>query len=352
LVIVQKDRPRSCGITTGGSSGTDAAWCKRAGVHTLKRFSAAIIDRELHMNANQMRAARPLLLATVFAAASAQADGPPFMKDLVGDRADSLPLPYGLAVVYSNTKEDLQLDNLDVTANGNPTSATSLLHLGHSDLKASTVLVKGDVWLLPFLDVFGFVGQASNKLSVDYSVNGTEVAQYYGSTACDDSTNRPAFCDRNFTGTIDRDSDAVNYGGGALLAAAQGPAFALLGLIYAKSDASGDDTKVKTFTVSPRAGWRFMTGDGGVLSVYGGASFVDSKVQLSNQVVFETGASGDNRIPAQVTLDYSISQKNDHDWSYLAGANWDITKHWTLQGEYSLGAREGLLSSLIWRFGG
>ncbi|MDB5970995.1 MAG: hypothetical protein JWQ90_3445 [Hydrocarboniphaga sp.] len=295
----------------------------------------------------------PALIAALMAAAApAHAEGPPFMKDLAANRGESLPMPYGLAVVYSDTKQDLVLDNLDVTANGNPTSASSLLHLGHSDIKSSSVLVKGDVWLLPFLDVFAFVGQASNKLKVDYSVNGSEVADYYGSTACDDATDRPAFCDRNFTGTIDRDSDALNYGGGALLAAARGPAFALLGLIYATSDASGGDTKVTTFTASPRLGWRFTTQTGGVVSVYGGASFVDSKVEINSQTVFETGAPSGSDIPAEITFDYSLSQKNDHDWSYLAGVNWDITRRWTLQGEYALGAREGLLTSLIWRFGG
>lgn len=290
--------------------------------------------------------------ALLLAAGTAQAEGPPFMKDLAADRGESLPMPYGLALVYSNTKQDLQLDNLDVTANGNPTSASSLLHLGHSDIKASTVLLKGDVWLLPFLDVFAFVGQASNKLKVDYSVNGAEVAEYYGSTVCDDPSDRPGFCSRDFTGTIDRDSDAVNYGGGALLAYANGPAFALMGLIYATSDASGEDTKVKTFTASPRVGWRFATDTGGNVAVYAGASFVDSKVELSNQQVFNTGAPANSDVPQQIVFDYSVSQKNEDDWSYLAGVNWDISRRWTLQGEYALGAREGLLTSLVWRFGG
>jgi hypothetical protein len=293
-------------------------------------------------------AAAGLLLA----AGTAQAEGPPFMKELAANRGESLPMPYGLALVYSNTKQDLQLDNLDVTANGNATSASSLLHLGKSDIKSSTVLLKGDVWLLPFLDVFAFVGQASNKLKVDYSVNVAEVADYYGSTACDDPSNRQTFCERNLTGTIDRDSDAVNYGGGALLAIANGPAFALMGLIYATSDASGEDTKVKTFTASPRVGWRFATASGGNVAVYAGASFVDSKVELSNQQVFETGAPAGGNVPQEVVLDYSVSQKNEDDWSYLGGVNWDISRQWTLQGEYALGAREGLLTSLVWRFGG
>lgn len=290
--------------------------------------------------------------ALLASAGSAQAEGPPFMRDLAADRGETLPMPYGLAVVYSNTKQDLELDNLDVTANGNTTSASSLLHLGDSDIKSSSVLLKGDVWLLPFLDVFAFVGQASNKLKADYSINVAEVADYYGSSACADPSNRQTFCERNVTGTIERDSDALNYGGGALLAAARGPAFALMGLIYATSDASGDDTKVKTFTASPRLGWRFRTDTGGVVSVYAGASFVDSKVELSNQEVVTTGAPAGSNVPTEITFDYSVSQKNEDAWSYLGGVNWDISRRWTLQGEYALGAREGLLTSLVWRFGG
>ena len=302
------------------------------------------------MNARLKLLALPVL-ALLAQSPLAQAEGPPFMKDLAADRGQTLPLPYGLAVVYSNTKQDLELDGLSVSANGNATSATRLLHLGDSDLKSSTVLLKGDVWLFPFLNVFAFAGQASNKLKADYTVYADEAAAYYGSTACADPADRPAVCERAFTGTIERDTDAVNYGGGALLAYAQGPAFAMLGLIYATSDAKSEDTQVKAFTASPRLGWRFPTEAGGSVAVYGGASFVDSKVELENQEVIQTGSTGNN-LPQQIVLDYSVSQKNEDDWSYLAGVNWDITRQWTLQGEYAIGAREGLMTSLVWRFGG
>jgi opacity protein-like surface antigen len=300
--------------------------------------------------------ARPklLLLAMLGLTALGQtawAEGPPFMKGLAAERGETLPMPYGFALVYSNTQQDLELDNFAVTANGNPASAAGLVHLGDSDLKSSSVLLKGDVWLLPFLDLFAFAGKASNKLKADYTLYGDEVASYFGSTACNDPSDRPAFCDRQFHGSIDRDTDAVNYGGGVLLAYAKGPAFGLLSLIYATSDASSEDTKIKAFTASPRAGWRFRTQTGGSVAAYVGASFVDSKVQLDNQQVIETGSPGNN-VPEEIVFDYSISQKNEDSWSYLAGVNWDISRQWTLQGEYAVGGRQGLLTSLVWRFGG
>jgi opacity protein-like surface antigen len=267
--------------------------------------------------------------------------------------AQEMPIRYGLGIVYMDSKQDLSLDDLEVTANGNPDSAASLLHLGKSTIEGSTVLLKADAWLLPGLNVFAFVGQASNDIEVDYRVNGGEVADYFGSDACTDpqDPDRPAFCDRDFTGTAKRDAEAINYGGGAMLAGARGPAFAALGLVYARSEASGNDTTVTSFSVAPRVGWRFPVEGAGNLGVYVGASWAQTDVEIRGETTFVTGSQGQRDIPQQITFEYSLSQKSKDDWSGLAGLNWDISRNWTLQGEYSLGAREGLLMTAVWRFG-
>ena len=88
------------------------------------------------------------------------------------------------------------------------------------------------------------------------------------------SPDRPAFCDRRFDGRIQRQSDATNYGGGALLAYAAGPWFATLSLVYLDSQARDQDTDVQAFTATPRLGWRSAPLPSGRLALYAGASFV------------------------------------------------------------------------------
>lgn len=293
-----------------------------------------------------------LAAVLLLAAVDADAAGALFGRALAEQRGQITPLPWGVGLVYSDGRQDLQLDNLSVQANGNTADATSLVHLGASELKSSTLLLKADVWLLPVLNLFAFAGQSSNDLTADFYVEGDEVAAYYGSTACSDpaSPDRPAFCDRRFDGRIQRQSDATNYGGGALLAYAAGPWFATLSLVYLDSQARDQDTDVQAFTATPRLGWRSAPSPSGRLALYAGASFVDSQVELRNQQQIDINAPRGN-VPDPIVLDYSVAQTNEDDWSYLAGANWDISPRWTLQAEYAVGARVGLTSSLVWRFG-
>ncbi len=281
------------------------------------------------------------------AAASAQSGGPPFLSGLAAERGVTLPRPWGLGLVYSNVDQDLELDNFVMSANGAQGRSVDFVSIDDSKLKADSLLLKGDVWLFPFLNLFAFVGTSNNDVTGRFSVQGDDLLSFAGSDACTDPNDRPQVCDQTFTGDIDRSADATQYGAGATFAAGRGRAFALLGLLYASSESSDSDTKIDAFSVTPRLGYRFPLEGGGELALYGGASFIDSQVDIRNQVVFPGGPQTE-----EIVIDYSLTQKNEDDWSYLAGLNWDITRSFTLQGEYSLGAREGLLATLVWRFGG
>lgn len=287
-----------------------------------------------------------LLLPCLSSEALAQG-GPPFMSELATGRGVTLARPYGLGLVYMNADQDLVLDNLVISSDTVPARRADFVQLSDSRLKSDTLLLKGDVWLFPFLNLFAFVGQASNEVDARYSFQGDDLAASVGSGACSDPSNRPAFCDQTFTGTVDRKADATQYGAGASLAWARGPAFALLSLVYADTDSSA--TQVEAFNATPRLGWRWPLAAGGELALYGGASFIDSKVEVHREVVVTLPTPNGVQ---NIDIDLDVAQKNDDSWSYLGGFSWDISRALTLQAEYSVGAREGLLSTLVWRFGG
>lgn len=293
-----------------------------------------------------------LVLAALGAPAAAQEpSGPPWLRGLAAERGVSLPRPYGLGLAYSDGSQDLVLENFLLSVDGGPREGVDFISLNDSELETRGPMLKGDVWVFPFLNLFGFVGEVDNDVSSDFSIPGDELVAYAGSAACDDPADpeRPAICDRTITGTVDRSSEALNYGGGALLAVGRGRYFALLSLIYATSNAQDSDTDVQQFSAAPRLGRRWPLPNGGEIAGYAGAMFVDSEVVFHNSTVVPT--AGQAGLAEDITVDYSVTQANEDDWAYLLGANWDISRDWSLQAEYSIGAREGLLATLVRRFG-
>lgn len=78
----------------------------------------------------------------------------PFMRDLAGDH--ELPKPWGISIDFYTMDQDYDLDFLQFELPGITLDDPSLLDISnsvqHFDLKL-------DAWILPFLNVFGIIGQ-------------------------------------------------------------------------------------------------------------------------------------------------------------------------------------------------
>jgi hypothetical protein len=62
---------------------------------------------------------------------------------------------------------------------------------------------------------------------------------------------------------------------------------------------------------------------------------------------------GSLEIPeTDVTIDYTVDQSNTDKWNGIIGANWDITRRWSLMVEYNgfFGSRESIFAAVGWRF--
>lgn len=90
----------------------------------------------------------------------------PILGDAVRRQGIDLPLPYGVSFVYRNQDMNFNINDINLMgANLNQIFDTDTTS---ASVRAQSVGIRGDVYLLPFLNVYGMIG----KLDIDANVQG------------------------------------------------------------------------------------------------------------------------------------------------------------------------------------
>ena len=270
----------------------------------------------------------------------------PFKAQKVVDLGYDLPKPYGLKILYTDIGQDQNLDNLRVGFSGSEKEPFEFVAFENARSESETWQLVGDLWLLPFLNLFGYVGDLGGSAPMNVILDGNGMLDQLG-VDCSRPGN-PALCgllqDREFDLPIDASFSGTNYGVGFNLAGGWKGFFFTLPVSWAWVDM--DTTSVDggaVLSVSPRAGRIVKLGSHGNLAPYLGAGYLDSDLT----------ATGSLLIPdTEITIDYIVDQSNKDKWAGVLGANWDINAEFSLQLEYNgfWGSRESIIASLGWRF--
>ena len=142
---------------------------------------------------------------------------------------------------------------------------------------------------------------------------------------------------------IEASFNGNTYGVGTVLAGGWSNYFVTIPLTITYADMQGNDTEGLVYTASPRLGYVFQMGNAGVLAPYIGASYLVSDLTITGTV----------NIPGTtIDVDYEIQQSNKDKWAGVIGANYDISKRWSIQAEYNgfTGSRESYIASVNCRF--
>lgn len=274
----------------------------------------------------------------------------PFFADSAIALGAELPLPYGLGITYTNFSEDMKLDNLVVSTGNGARAPIDFIDLNNAKVKSQAEQARVDAWVLPFMNVFAFVGNTDSKSSESFAVPGAALLNYLGRGSVCTQVPQPAVCSASITGTLNQDNSGLNYGVGTLLAAGVNHWFGIVALSYNWTDLSGVDTKLDALTVSPRVGYQFTLNEGSKLAAYAGSLYVHSKVRLTGTTTLSTGAYG-AQFAGDIPATFTVTESNKAAWSYVAGASWDITRRWTLQADGNFGpTRSGAVASLVFRY--
>jgi opacity protein-like surface antigen len=312
-----------------------------------------------------------------------------------------LPYSAGIGVNYLWQKSDLVIDNLSIGFNNGPMhNLDEVIRFNQANSEAGVINIRPDIWLLPFLNVYGILGVGKPSTTVGFGIwvpdssnNWNEVAAY---------STKASFTSTTFGLGM---TPTIGVGGGWLA----------LDMNCAWTDVSALDKPVFTFVFGPRLGktfklkkpqqnialWaggfrvKFSSATNGSISlseVIGDGGDAAARIDAGQQKVAETQTQVDtwwNNLTAQEqknpvnkakyetansaltaagnilnaadgavssisnsTVQYSLDKRVKDMWNFIVGAQYQLNKHWMLRAEYGfLGSRQQFLSGLQYRFG-
>ena len=267
----------------------------------------------------------------------------PFLGQKVLDLGFELPNPYGVAIIPAWIRQELILDNLSISVNGEPSRDIDFVDFGAPEAGNKTAQLKFDAWILPFLNLYATVGKVDGDATVPLTIEGSDLF----APICEITPNL-AVCSETYSAVAEPDFNGENITLGMNLAMGWKEFFVAVPITYAWTDINIIDTTVEALNISPRIGVTGKIGEKGMIAAFIGATYLDAEIDLSGQVSFDTpgGPDGD-----ATTIDYTIRQRNKDKWNYLLGFNWDVNKNWSVNLEAGFGgSRDNIIAGVTFRY--
>lgn len=312
----------------------------------------------------------------------------------------NLPYSAGVSVNYFWQQSDLIIEDLYVGFNNGPMyDMSEVIRFDDAVSAADILTVRPDIWLFPFLNVYGIFSKAKTSTAINAGL------------WLPDSTNSwneiTAFSSKaNF--------DATALGFGLTPTIGVGGGWLALDMNFTWSDISALDKPVFSYVFGPRLGKTFkfknpqsniavwvggfrvklsaetngslnlsevvdIDGlqskvDDGIEKVSQGQTNIDNwwnglteleqknpsnkaKYQTANRVLDKAGqvltsVDGALNDGESATVQYSLNKRPKDMWNFLIGSQYQINKHIMLRAEYGfLGSRQQFMAGLQYRFG-
>ena len=330
----------------------------------------------------------------------------PYSLPIWGQKATekgfNLPYSAGISVNYFWQESELTIDNLNVGFNNGPQyNLDQIIRFNSAVSKANAVNIRPDIWLFPFLNVYGIFGKAQTSTTIDAGVwipvdidkNNWEQITAINSAA---------------------EFDVTTFGLGLTPTIGVGGGWLALDMNVSWSDSEALDQPAMAFVFGPRLGKTFkfnkpesniavwvgafrvhlntetngnlalsevlpLNGaqekvDNGIAKVGESQTNVDNwwesltipeqknpvnaaKYKLANQALDTAGnllnsADAALSTPGSSTVQYSLDKKQTNMWNFIVGSQYQYNKHIMLRAEVGfLGTRSQFLTSVQYRFG-
>jgi hypothetical protein len=311
-----------------------------------------------------------------------------------------LPYSAGVSVNYYWQESSIVIDNLYVGFNNGPQyNLDQIVRFNDAAATASAINVRPDIWLFPFLNVYGILGKVQTSTAINAGIwvpdgdNNWSKIYSFGTKA-------------NFNGT--------SFGLGMTPTIGIGGGWLALDMNVAWTDLDALDKPAQSFIFGPRMGKTFklkkpesnitvwagafrvhlksetagslalsevISGgdaqakvDAGFAKVAEKQTSVDNwwngltsaqqanpvnqaKYNTANQALetagnFLTTLDGALSTVGSSTVQYSLEKAPKDMWNFLLGAQYQYNKHFMLRAEYGfLGSRKQFMTSLQYRFG-
>jgi hypothetical protein len=246
------------------------------------------------------------------------------------------PLPIGLSCIYFAEKESFYMPNLKLGRQGlGMLNAGGLVRVPDIKISENAKILRLDAWTLPFLDLYGLVGDVSGHANVDIE---------------------PAFIPHKVSPKYDLrlDYEGPTVGLGGTLAGGVKPFKARQTTLFGMADFNVSETfldfkrvvtsldPVTVAVLNLRGGVRerirrtSSVGDI-YLSVWGGAMWEDVQKIMPGSVSI-------------LDLDFQGTVKSANQWNPVVGAGLEIGKHVNLMFDVGFGQRKSVMLAATFRF--
>lgn len=302
---------------------------------------------------------------------SMQSSGYPWRFPLLGAKAAkkgfNLPYPVGAMLNYFAGSQEVTISNLEVGINDLEMVPMEFVKFGEVKANIQTLNTRVDLWVFPFLDVYGILGKVWTKTNVEVTapVHFENTTRFGGYT----------------------------YGMGVTLAGGYHGIITINDINYTWTDLDKLNNKVKTLMISPRIGYNFLfhKKHGQSFAVWLGATGAyvnkgtDGQINVSDltanipqekidEIANETADWYNQLRPAQqvvvkeiaqklkdkydgslqdMTIHYSLEKSPLSTWTMLAGGQFQFNPRWQARVEIGFlgGRKSGLLSANYrWRW--
>ena len=327
----------------------------------------------------------------------------PYSLPILGAKAVkagyNIPYSAGFSSQYFWQQSDLIIDNLNVGFNNGPMyNLDGLVRFDEAVATASALTVRPDIWLFPFLNIYGIFGKAQASTEVGFGI------------WVPDSTNTDQ---QILSASTTVEFNTSTYGFGITPTIGVGGGFLALDMNWAWTDVPQLDKPAQSFIFGPRLGKNFKlkkpeqtvaiwaggfrvklkSGTNGSINLsevlpadfgskvdqgiqkvgnaqqqvdawWAGLSSVEqqnpvneAKYNAANRALTRAGeilASADNAINTigTSTVQYSMDKTLEDAWNFIVGAQFQLNKHFMLRSEFGfLASRTQFLVGLQYRFG-
>lgn len=281
----------------------------------------------------------------------------PIWGDEARARGYSIPLPFGVNLSYMNMRQNVDVESIALTGlsfGGNPIP-DDLFQIGVGDTRerSETENLRLDMWVFPFLNVYGIIGHTKgssvSQISVDAdpSQYGRRDPNRLIASAVHAGYESGALQDLDFTLNF----EGTTWGSGITLAGGYQNWFALLDTNYTQTNFDILDGKISALTVSPRVGYRFeFQGISGPshLSLWVGSMYQDVEQEFK-------GNLSDLNLPAALSSvvedgRFDVKQHLSSPWNMLLGAQYEITQNFNVLTEFGFNDRNSFFVAGEYRF--
>ncbi|QUM78548.1 virulence protein [Moritella sp. 24] len=250
------------------------------------------------------------------------------------DLGYELPKPYGFSMTYMKMEQPLIVDSVAFSGLG-PIDDRVKVGTSTAQQESETLTLRGDVWVLPFLNVYGILGYTQ----------GSSTAVVNPTLGFPNFPNRPPIdlgshdFELNFKG--------ITYGAGTTIVGGIDNWFALLDVNYTNTALDILDGEISSIVVSPRVGyrWKFKGRD---MQLWTGTMYQNVEQTFAGNLK-DIGISLDG-VDALGNGKFRVEQHLKDKWNTLIGGQAAITNNVDLLLEAGVGTRRSMMVSLGYRF--